>query len=436
MNTYRRLEEAIDAIPLIDLHTHIDLAHQQARGLHDVLLYHMVASELYSAGCPDAERLPEYPDDAEAERRLVSAIPYVRHIRNTSCYGMMVSILRGLYGFDEALTEDNWRRADALIREQYAAGSAETIYNKANLANLCTEYCRKNGHESEMFSYSLEWAFFTRNQYGCFDAPVLELEVAASQEKPEGPMPVTMDRRIYEGVKPLTDVDEVDAAIKTYVEKVPFGEIFNTATHLSSDIRYADVTADEMNAALKNRGSAGRRERDIFANYINNAFLQRLSEVGQKISVSFSLGAEPLRYETGIKLSEDTIYAFEAMANRYPTIDFVLFNACPHQDDTVCSIIRETQNVYAAGFWWHSFFPSSIARMLAERVERLPLNKWYGYFSDAYCADWAYAKSRLVRGIYASVLAEKVDAGYYSVHNAEDIARTLLHDNAAALLKG
>ncbi len=50
--TYEQLLEQINTIEPIDVHTHSDSSHLSARGLHDIMLYHMVISESYSAGCP------------------------------------------------------------------------------------------------------------------------------------------------------------------------------------------------------------------------------------------------------------------------------------------------------------------------------------------------------------------------------------------------
>src|SRR4030095_5547637 len=106
------------SIPLLDIHTHQDAAHLAARGLHDILLYHMVISDLLSAGCPSRARLSEDPDDAEAQARLIEAIPYLPHIQNTSIYWGVRIILRDLYGWTEPITGDTWRRLDGMIRER------------------------------------------------------------------------------------------------------------------------------------------------------------------------------------------------------------------------------------------------------------------------------------------------------------------------------
>ena len=77
-----------------------------ARGLHDILLYHMAVSDLYGAGCPSGARLTEYPGwptDAEAHQRIQEALPYLQHVRNTSISWGVRLILEDLYGWKEPL---------------------------------------------------------------------------------------------------------------------------------------------------------------------------------------------------------------------------------------------------------------------------------------------------------------------------------------------
>ena len=51
-STTSKLYEALLETPILDAHTHLVGSQLGARGLHDVLLYHMVVSDLYAAGCP------------------------------------------------------------------------------------------------------------------------------------------------------------------------------------------------------------------------------------------------------------------------------------------------------------------------------------------------------------------------------------------------
>ena len=110
-----RLFEELTAIPTFDVHTHMDAAHLSARGIHDVLLYHMVISDLYSAGCTDGARMSENPDEAEVMHRMERALPYLGHIQNTSCFWGVRIILSDLYGWDKPVTKDNWKELHQII---------------------------------------------------------------------------------------------------------------------------------------------------------------------------------------------------------------------------------------------------------------------------------------------------------------------------------
>ena len=68
--TFKILTKQIDEIEAIDAHTHINSSHMAARGLHDIMLYHMIVSDLYSAGCPSGQRLSDDPDE---EKDIASA---------------------------------------------------------------------------------------------------------------------------------------------------------------------------------------------------------------------------------------------------------------------------------------------------------------------------------------------------------------------------
>ena len=89
----------------------------------------------------------------------------------------------------------------------------------------------------------------------------------------------------------------------------------------------------------------------------------------------------------------------------------------------MCTLARELPNLSLAGYWWHNFFPSTIAQVMHERLEMLPANKQVGFFSDAYCAEWSYAKVVIVRKVMAKVLAERIELGHLDQTQALEFAR-------------
>ena len=271
-----------------------------------------------------------------------------------------------------------------------------------------TELARRgNGSDDDRLQYALEWGFFTRCQWGEFDTALYELERCWGKS-PESPAPIGA------GPSPATErtiksLDDVHQAVAHYVESIPYDRIIATATHLSTDIDYRMVSDAEMAAAIARRGQAGPAERDCYASYVNELFLTKLEGRGEKLVFQFSFGAEPLPFETASRLSQRTIGQVAEMIGRHPTLKFQCFLGSRHANQSMCTLVRELPNLSLAGYWWHNFFPSAIAQVMHERIEMLPANKQVGFFSDAYCAEWSYAKAVIVRKVMAKVLAERIE---------------------------
>ena len=424
-------------MPILDVHTHLVGGKLAARGLHDVLLYHMVVSDLYAAGCPSGARLtqfPGWPDQAEAHARIVEALPYLRHIQNTSSSWGVRIILHELYGWTDPIDGANWRKLDGLIRERADdRGWPREILDRARIARTGTEIARRgHGEDDDRLQYALEWGFFTRCQWGEYDTALYELERCWGKT-PESPAP------IGGGSRPETDrrirsLDDVHDAIAHYVASIPYGRIVSTATHLSTEIDYRPVTDWEMAEAIGRRDRAGASERDFYASYVNEAFLTALEAHGEDIVFQFSFGAEPLPFETGSRLSQRTIGQVAAMIGRHPALRFQCFLASRAANQAMCTLARELPNFSLAGYWWHNFFPDTIAQVMRERLEMLPANKQVGFFSDAYCAEWSYGKAVLARKILARVLAERVELGQLDRTMALEFARSILYDSPQTLL--
>jgi len=431
----QKISEGLEEIPLLDVHTHLDAAHLSARGLHDILLYHMVVSDLVSAGCPSRARLPENPYEPEIVRRIEEAIPYLEKIQNTGMYWGLKIILQDLYGWNEAITLTNWRRLDAIIREKsFDPYWHRMVLEAAKIRRSCTELWRKrDGSQDDLLQYSLEWAFFTRTQWGVNDIPLYELELAWNQPEPSQPLPVTLGNQRVNNSKRIQSLENVHSALDHYLERIPFNNIISTAQHFSTDINYLVPSKPMMVSALTRRSHASTRDRDIYASYLLDGFLSRLEGTGQKIVYQFSIGAEPLPYETGSKLRQDTIFELATIIDRHPKLQFQAFLSSEHANQAMCTLARELPNLSLAGYWWHNFFPGSIRKVIDQRLDMLSVNKQVGFFSDAYTVEWSYAKACLVRNQLADVLEEKIKQGQYSLNDGLKIARAVLYDTPISL---
>ena len=409
------IEEALTGFQWLDVHTHLDASHLGARGLHDVLLYHMVLSDLKSAGMEHNARLSEHPDEAEVTQRIEAALPYLPAIGNTSCMWGVRIILAELYDWPDAVTADNWRAIHDRIKERNGdARWHREMMRKAGVARAMTEWARRHdGGADDILDYCYELAFFSRAKAGVHDIPVGELEAATGRV-----------------VRTLADVDEAMAA---YMAAIPRGQVRSTAQHISTDIRYSAVSREQMAQALTNRDHAGPAERDIYASYLLRYFLGELQKLGSIVS-QFSIGAEPAGEETYSILHQDTTSAVEGLLREFPRLHFQVFLASDHANQAFCSLARQYGNFSLAGYWWHSFFPPFIERAMEARLDMVSSARQVGFFSDAYCLEWQYAKAVIVRKLLAHVLAKKIEAGQYTTDLALDIARRILRDTPQKLL--
>ena len=146
----QELETSLNEVPILDVHTHLVGGKLGARGLHDILLYHMVVSDLYGAGCPSGGRLTEYPgwpNKGDAHGRIEEVLPYLPFIQNTSsCWGLRI-VLGDLYDWHDPITAENWHRLDDQIRERADDHSwHHSILDRLQIRRTCTEIARREKH--------------------------------------------------------------------------------------------------------------------------------------------------------------------------------------------------------------------------------------------------------------------------------------------------
>jgi hypothetical protein len=139
-------------------------------------------------------------------------------------------------------------------------------------------------------------------------------------------------------------------------------------------------------------------------------------------------------YETVSKLKIETVSQLAEMIGRHPKLDFQVLLSSAHFNQTICTLLRELPNFSVAGCWWHNFFPTFIRQTIAERLDMVPANKQVGFFSDAHCVEWDFAKVIIARKQLALVLADKVVLGQYTKDEALAIARQILFETPRTLV--
>jgi hypothetical protein len=320
-----------------------------------------------------------------------------------------------------------------MVRERAADPAwPRQVFARTGVRRLGTEWARREGGaDADLLQYSLEWGFFTRCQWGEYDTALYELERCWGRQ-PESPAP------IKGGGRPATErrigtLEDVHAALEHYVGAMP-AAILSMATHVSTDLDLDPPEAPRMEQALRRRDQAGPAERDVYAAYIHEAFLGLLERRRPQVAFQFSLGAEPLPFETGSRLASRTVRQLGEMVSRHPGLRFQCFLASQAANQSLCTLCRELPNLSVAGYWWHNFFPAIVRQVMSERLDMLPANRQVGFFSDAYCAEWVYGKAAIVRRCLAQVLADRVELGQYTRADALAFARAMFYEAPQSLL--
>ena len=311
----QELETALAEVPVLDIHTHLVGGRLGARGLHDVLLYHMVISDLYAAGCPSggaADAISGWPDEEESPRRIAEArAASDAHSEHQLVLGRAADSRGICTAGTSRSTADNWRRAGRhdprtgrrpRVASRHSRSSSESAAparkSPGAAAARMTTGC--NTRWNGLFSRAANGANSTR--------PCYELERCWGRA-PESPSPIGA------GGRPPTDRAR-SARWPTFMRRwtitstaFPTSKILSTATHFSTDI---DYQLGQRRPRWKRRwpgaSQAGPAERDIYASLHQRSVLDGAGKAAAADRVSIQLGAPSrLPYETGSRVSQRTI---------------------------------------------------------------------------------------------------------------------------------
>jgi glucuronate isomerase len=104
----QRLQAELDALWLVDPHTHINPHSAPSQTLADILGYHYYTELAHSAGIP-RERIEE--PGLSPREKVGRIVPGLAAIENTVQYSWLLEICRDFFGFqDERITASNWER--------------------------------------------------------------------------------------------------------------------------------------------------------------------------------------------------------------------------------------------------------------------------------------------------------------------------------------
>src|SRR5689334_6213378 len=130
----RDLTAALDAVPLIDPHSHIDPLAPVSKSLDDILGYHYYTELAHSAGMPQSA----IGKDVPPRERVREIVRFMGRFDNTAQYGWFVDIAKTFLGFagDRVTAEDADALFDAAERAFARPDWERTVFERTNLEKI------------------------------------------------------------------------------------------------------------------------------------------------------------------------------------------------------------------------------------------------------------------------------------------------------------
>jgi len=417
-STYETLREHVFGLTLIDTHEHLPRFEADRPQDTDVLeeyLRHYFSSDLVSAGLSDEGLAFARDHTRPLMKRWETVEPFWEASRNTGYARALDIAVRELYGID-AITRDTLEALnEAFAAARTAGGHYDTVLREKSRVRIAIEDAG-----SSCVAGDSDWVDteYFRPVFRCdaFIAPAGRAELEALTKET--------------GV-PVHTLDDLKAACETYVET----HLERGAVGLKCGLAYFRT--------LKFETTSADAASDDFAKLLEGAdpwSLPRLQDhMMHHVCALADARALPFQIHTGLQEGNGNfIYHADPalLANlfmEYPHVKFDVFHIGYPYQQTLSALAKNFRNVFIDFAWVHIMSPEAAVRALVEYLDAVPANKIFGFGGDYAFIDGVAGHAFIARENVAAALAEKVDAGVFSLDRAGELARMILHDNPAAL---
>ena len=417
--TFLKLKEFIDSVPLIDIHSHMNAFHPHAQNPRDILFYHYIVTELRSAGMP----LELVSSELPVEKAARNVLKYLPFIRNTSTYWYFTKMLKELYSFEH--DEINETNLNDLLN---------AIYEGLKIADRYKWILTKKAR--------IEKTFLTLTQGDTELQYDQELFIGALRLDPlisniERPSLKGLEKTVNSSVE---TIDDFENSLASLFRK--FSRCVAATVSFQPEATFTNPTKNEANRALRNLLTSDQLSSNDSQTLTSYAFRLALN-MSKELDLVFQLMLGAKKPVAGAAPPDHAITGFESytvpslcpLFHEFNELKFDVITSTPLLSHQLAVVSKNYPNVHVSGYWWYAFYPTYIKQFLCERLQMLPRNKSNGFFSDAYVAEWSYAKSCMVRLQLANVLAEMVKDGYVTKDLAKELAVDLLYRNPKNLYK-
>ncbi len=417
-----RLFDELDAITLVDPHTHINAHAPASETLADILGYHYYTELAHSAGMPKA-RIEE-PRLAPKEKvgRLVEYLPT---IENTVQSSWLIEMCQTFFDFQgDAITATNWE------------GLYDRAANAMQSPDWTTTVLKRSKLEAVFLTNDFDDAlagFDTAKYIPCLRTDDLVFHLA---------QPSVRERLEKASGTSIHDAVSLHKAIGKLFDHFVAHDARACAISLPPD--FAPVKVDKIRASRavsevwrQGPHAGGEHQRDL-----GHFVFWTLAEYCAEHTLPFDLmiGVNRGVYADGVFQGRDlydsrvSLIQYRELFNAFPQVRFPISVLASVTNQELVSYSWIFPNVLTNGHWWYSNTPTYIEHDASARLEAVPRTKQIGYYSDMYKLEFALPKFAMYKRILAKILAERfvIDRGW-SEARAVALGRQVLRGNVDAV---
>jgi glucuronate isomerase len=407
------LTAALDAIPLIDPHSHIDPLAPVSKSLDDILGYHYYTELAHSAGMSQAA----LGTDVSPRDRVREIVRHMDRYDNTAQYRWFMDIARTFLGFTGT---------------RVAAADADRLFDAAEKTFAQPDW------EKQVFAKTkLEKVFLTNE----FDDPLTGFDTGVYVPcLRTDSLVFNLDRadtreRLFKatGVQ-VMDAGSLRKAIATLFLHFTRKGAKACAISLPPDFEPAHYDDEYFYEQIRFHDC-----RDLAP-----GLFWLVAEFCREFKLPFDLmvGVNRKVYANGVYQGQDlfdqrtSLIQYRRVFNAFPEVTFPVSVLTSAQNQELVAYSWIFPNVVPNGHWWYSNVPPYIRKDLGERLSAVPKTKLIGYYSDAYKLEFVLPKYAMYRRILANTLADDfVRPGHLTEAGAVALGTRLLRDNVRETFK-
>ncbi|MFM8571313.1 MAG: glucuronate isomerase [Pirellula sp.] len=397
MTLSQTIFQALDAVKLVDPHSHINPRSPASETIADLLGYHYYTELAHSAGMP-RERIEE--PGISPEEKVSRLFEYLHHIDHSVQWSWFLELSRDLFGFQsDRIDRSNWQSLyDLAIKKMRQGDWEEEVLRRSNVERIFL---------TNDFDDPLD-DFDTYRYVPCLRTDDLVFHLA---------LPQTRQRIAKATGIEITKLQDMRHAIGALFAHFVKYQVRACAISLPPWFSPKSIAIDDPGAQVAlqrmlSGSEVSNDDRETVAYWV----FWRLAEFCNDLKLPFDLmiGVNRKVYPGGVYQGQDlydsrwSMIQYSDLFNAFPNVRFPISVLASVSNQELVDYAWIFPNVIANGHWWYSNTPTYIKHDLRARIDAIPRNKIIGYYSDAYKLEFILPKYRMFKRLLANVLAEAI----------------------------